>query len=61
MLMKCISVYTDKFELFSDIFEEVINCELEENEEKCFAKYPYIKNNIKMFSYLIRYPLKWGF
>ncbi len=34
MLMKCISVYTDKFELFSDIFEEVINCELEENEEK---------------------------
>lgn len=32
--MKCISVYTDNFELFSDIFEQVVESQLEENEEK---------------------------
>lgn len=32
--MKCISVYTDSFETFSDIFEEVVESQLEENEEK---------------------------
>lgn len=32
--MKCISVYTDNFELFSDIFESVIDTPLGENEEK---------------------------
>ncbi|WP_106767898.1 NAD/NADP transhydrogenase alpha subunit [Paenibacillus faecalis] len=32
--MKCISVYTDNFELFSDIFEQVMENPLEENEEK---------------------------
>lgn len=31
--MKCISVYTDNFELFSDIYETVIATELQENEE----------------------------
>lgn len=32
--MKCIAVYTKNFELFSDIYEEVIATPLEENEEK---------------------------
>ena len=32
--MKCIAVYTNNFEVFSDIFEEVINTPLAENEEK---------------------------
>ena len=32
--MKCISVYTKNFEVFSDIYEIVINTALEENEEK---------------------------
>lgn len=31
--MKCISVYTDNFELFSDIYETVIATDLKENEE----------------------------
>ena len=34
LTMKCISVYTDNFELFSDIFEHVVESQLEENEEK---------------------------
>ncbi|MFF3922013.1 NAD/NADP transhydrogenase alpha subunit [Paenibacillus lactis] len=34
--MKCISVYTDNFELFSDIFEHVVESQsqLNENEEQ---------------------------
>ncbi|MFD2612097.1 NAD/NADP transhydrogenase alpha subunit [Paenibacillus gansuensis] len=32
--MKCVSVYTSNFEVFSDIYEEIINTELKENEEK---------------------------
>lgn len=32
--MRCISVYTDNFELFSDIYEQVIATPLQENEEK---------------------------
>jgi len=32
--MKCIAVYTSSFEMFSDIFEEVLNTPLAENEEK---------------------------
>ncbi|MDB5054717.1 MAG: subunit alpha of transhydrogenase [Bacilli bacterium] len=32
--MKCIAVYTSNFELFSDIYEQVINTPLAENEEK---------------------------
>jgi len=32
--MKCISVYTNDFEVFSDIYEKVLNTPLEENEEK---------------------------
>lgn len=31
--MKCIAVYTKDFELFSDIYETVINTPLKENEE----------------------------
>lgn len=31
--MMCISVYTDNFGAFSDIFEEVLNSGLSENEE----------------------------
>lgn len=31
--MKCIAVYTKNFELFSDIYETVINTPLKENEE----------------------------
>ena len=31
--MKCISVYTDNFELFSDIYETVMGTNLQENEE----------------------------
>jgi hypothetical protein len=34
MDMKCIAVYTNNFEVFSDIYEQVINTPLEENEEK---------------------------
>lgn len=32
--MKCISVYTDNFEVFSDIFDRVVESPLEENEEQ---------------------------
>ncbi|MDO7905005.1 NAD/NADP transhydrogenase alpha subunit [Paenibacillus sp. JX-17] len=32
--MKCISVYTDNFEAFSDIFEQVVDSGLTENEER---------------------------
>ncbi|MBP1999611.1 hypothetical protein J2Z69_000630 [Paenibacillus shirakamiensis] len=32
--MKCISVYTDNFEVFSDVFEEVIEINLGENDER---------------------------
>ena len=32
--MKCISVYTDNFEKFSDILNQVMELELSENEEK---------------------------
>lgn len=32
--MKCISVYTDNFEAFSDIFEQIVEQEMAENEEK---------------------------
>lgn len=32
--MKCIAVYTNDFELFSDIYEKVLNTPLGENEEK---------------------------
>lgn len=31
--MKCISVYTNNFETFSDIFEKVVSTKLAENEE----------------------------
>lgn len=31
--MKCISVYTNNFEQFSDIFEQIMSTELKENEE----------------------------
>ncbi|AWB44940.1 NAD/NADP transhydrogenase alpha subunit [Paenibacillus sp. CAA11] len=32
--MRCISVYTDNFEQFSDMFDEVIKLELAENDER---------------------------
>ncbi|MFC5448163.1 NAD/NADP transhydrogenase alpha subunit [Paenibacillus aestuarii] len=32
--MKCIAVYTSSFEMFSDIYEQVIKTPLKENEEK---------------------------
>ncbi|MEF2964271.1 NAD/NADP transhydrogenase alpha subunit [Paenibacillus sp. M1] len=32
--MKCISVYTDNFELFSDVFEQVMEMDLQENDER---------------------------
>lgn len=32
--MKCISVYTNDFEVFSDIYEQIINLKLADNEEK---------------------------
>ncbi|MNH79778.1 hypothetical protein D3C87_239630 [compost metagenome] len=32
--MRCISVYTDNFELFSDMFEQVIEINLSENDER---------------------------
>ncbi|HEY0827450.1 MAG TPA: NAD/NADP transhydrogenase alpha subunit [Bacilli bacterium] len=32
--MKCISVYTKNFEVFSDIYQTVMNTPLEDNEEK---------------------------
>ncbi|UHA76232.1 NAD/NADP transhydrogenase alpha subunit [Paenibacillus sp. 481] len=31
--MKCISVYTDNFEQFSDIYEKVMNTPLQDDEE----------------------------
>ncbi|CAH0122205.1 MULTISPECIES: NAD/NADP transhydrogenase alpha subunit [unclassified Paenibacillus] len=31
--MRCISVYTNNFELFSDIYEQIIATPLQENEE----------------------------
>ncbi|BFH61953.1 MULTISPECIES: NAD/NADP transhydrogenase alpha subunit [Paenibacillus] len=34
--MKCISVYTDNFELFSDIMDQVMETKLAEHEEKEF-------------------------
>ena len=32
--MQCISVYTTSFEMFSDIYEQVLSESLNENEEK---------------------------
>jgi hypothetical protein len=32
--MKCISVYTNNFEVFSDIYEQVLSTPLADNEEK---------------------------
>ncbi|MNO12275.1 hypothetical protein D3C76_18820 [compost metagenome] len=32
--MKCISVYTDNFETFSDVFEKVMEIDLQENDER---------------------------
>ena len=32
--MKCIAVYTNDFEVFSDIYEQVINTPLQDNEER---------------------------
>ncbi|EGL16086.1 NAD/NADP transhydrogenase alpha subunit [Paenibacillus chitinolyticus] len=32
--MKCIAVYTKDFELFSDLYETIMNTPLSENEEK---------------------------
>lgn len=32
--MRCISVYTDNFELFSDMFDEILALNLQENDEK---------------------------
>jgi hypothetical protein len=32
--MRCISVYTDNFEQFSDVFEQVIDLKLGENDER---------------------------
>ncbi|WP_438445668.1 NAD/NADP transhydrogenase alpha subunit [Gorillibacterium sp. sgz5001074] len=32
--MKCIAVYTKNFELFSDIYETILNTPLKENEER---------------------------
>ena len=32
--MRCISVYTKDFAAFSDVYEEIINTPLEDNEEK---------------------------
>lgn len=32
--MKCISVYTDRFDVFSDIYEKVRQANLQEDEEK---------------------------
>ncbi|MEO3944462.1 NAD/NADP transhydrogenase alpha subunit [Gorillibacterium sp. CAU 1737] len=32
--MKCIAVYTNNFEQFSDIYEQVLNTPLADNEEK---------------------------
>lgn len=32
--MKCVSVYTSSFEQFSDIYEQIINTTLNDNEEK---------------------------
>ncbi|WP_166239576.1 NAD/NADP transhydrogenase alpha subunit [Paenibacillus turpanensis] len=32
--MKCISVYTNNFEVFSDLYEQIIATPLSENEEK---------------------------
>jgi hypothetical protein len=34
--MKCISVYTNNFEVFSDIYEQVLSTPLDENEEREF-------------------------
>ncbi|WP_010273723.1 hypothetical protein [Paenibacillus senegalensis] len=34
--MKCISVYTNNFESFSDIYEEILEASFEDNEEKEF-------------------------
>ncbi|UOF91647.1 NAD/NADP transhydrogenase alpha subunit [Fodinisporobacter ferrooxydans] len=32
--MKCITVYTNSYETFSDIYEEILNSTFSENEEK---------------------------
>jgi hypothetical protein len=34
IIMKCVTVYTKDFELFSDIYEEIINTPLKDQEEK---------------------------
>lgn len=32
--MKCITVYTNNYEIFSDLFETIVNTPLAENEER---------------------------
>lgn len=32
--MRCVSVYTDNFELFSDVFEQAIELDLQEHDER---------------------------
>jgi hypothetical protein len=35
--MRCLTVYTADFELFSDVLEEVLKAELQEDEEREFS------------------------
>lgn len=56
--MKCISVYTKDFEVFSDIYEEILNTPFEENEEKEFEGVVVSEAGIVPDNYLDRMKVK---
>lgn len=56
--MKCISVYTKDFDLFSDIYEKIIDTPLSENEEKEVEGVTFMESGDVPENYLERMKLK---
>ncbi|MCZ8521419.1 MULTISPECIES: NAD/NADP transhydrogenase alpha subunit [Paenibacillus] len=52
--MKCISVYTNDFEVFSDIYEKVLETPLQENEEKLVEGITVSESGSVPENYLVR-------
>lgn len=56
--MKCISVYTKNFDLFSDIYEEILAVSFADNEEKEFQGVVVSEAGIVPDNYLDRMKVK---
>jgi hypothetical protein len=56
--MKCISVYTNDFEVFSDIYEQILNTPLAENEEKLVEGITVMESGDVPDNYLERMKIK---